>query len=64
MLKTAFTKTRLKFVNYGNHKKFQRNHFERNLSKGLNNYSFDYLWLNAILQRRKKNESQETANLK
>lgn len=64
MLKTAFTKTRLKFVNYGNHKKFQRNHFERNLSKGLNNYSSDYLWLNAILQRRKKNESQETANLK
>ena len=64
MLKTAFTKTRLKFVNYGNHKKFQRNHFERNLSKGLNNYSSDYLWLNVILQRRKKNESQETANLK
>ena len=64
MLKTAFTKTRLKFVNYGNHKKFQRNHFERNLSKGLNNYSSDYLWLNAILQRRKKIESQETANLK
>ena len=64
MLKTAFTKTKLKFVNYGNHKKFQRNHFERNLSKALNNYSSDYLWLNAILQRRKKNESQETANLK
>lgn len=64
MLKTAFTKTKLKFVNYENHQKFQRNHFERNLSKALNNYSSDYLWLNAILQRRKKNESQETANLK
>ena len=58
MLKTAFTKTKLKFVNYENHKKFQRNHFERNPTKALNNYSSDYPWLIAILQKRKKKTNQ------
>ena len=63
MLKTAFTKTKLKFVNYEDHKKFQRNHFERNPTKALNNYSSNYPWLVEIFQKRKKNKSEETTNL-
>ena len=47
MLNTAFTKTQLNFVKYGNHKKFQQNHSERNLSNALNNYSSNS-WLIAV----------------
>ena len=53
MLNTAFTKTQLNFVKYGNHKKFQQNHSERNLSNALNNYSSNS-WLIAVHQKRKK----------
>ena len=34
-LKTAFIKTQLKFVSYEYHKRFQQNHFEKNMSNAL-----------------------------